>query len=306
MRLRPADRAGRILSHAASAFQPVVKHLLLPLLVLGPLSLCGQPVDGPVGYAGLRSHLKAIGTATDDAARDSASAQVKRGLGAILGSDSAFTAGFSGVPISHVEAPDGTFRLFTWNVPHADGTFRYEGFLLVARRNRHELYELRDMTGNITRPAAVQLSPENWYGAVYYEVIPVKRGARTYYTLLGWKGHSGVETRKVIEVLALGGPVPKFGAPLFPGERQRKQREVYAFAAQGSMLLRWEPARKAIVMDHLSPTTPEFAGQPAFMAPDLSYDSYTWDKDHWRLDRDIDIRGTGKDKPYKAPPKEAR
>lgn len=283
-----------------------MKRLALPLLALWPVLLAAQAPDSIRGYAQLETELLSIGTAAGDAARDSASTRVKQLLGAILQSDSAFTATFPGVPISRVDAPDGAFRLFTWNVPYADGSFLYDGFLLVHKRNGQALYELRDMTAKITRPATAQLSPENWYGALYYDVIPVKRGGRMYYTLLGWKGYSTVETRKVIEVLNLEASMPRFGAPLFPGGRQRLYREIYAFAAQASMLLRWDAARKAIVMDHLSPTNPEFADQPAFMAPDLSYDSFSWDKDHWRFERDIDVRGSDRGKPYKAPPKEGR
>lgn len=281
------------------------RHLFLPL-VLVPLLMQGQTPAIPGAYGELTDLLTTIHSGTASMEQDAANNRLKELLAVILDSDSAFTATFDGVPISHVAAPDGSFRLFTWSVPRADGSFLYEGQLLVAKRNKRELYALRDMTTHITRPTAVQLTPENWYGAVYYEVVPVKRGAKTYYTLLGWKGYSNVETRKVIEVLNLGGPMPKFGVPLFPGERQRKQREVYAFSAQASMLLRWEPARKAIVLDHLSPTRPELDGQPAFMAPDLSFDSFTWHKDHWSFQRDIDARGGGKSRPYKAPPPENR
>ena len=267
--------------------------------------LFGQ-AGNTAGYGPLTAHLKAIGDADSDAARDSVSALVKHELGAILNSDSAFTATFANVPISRVDAPDGAFRLITWNVRHNDGSFLYEGYLLVPGKKKQALYELRDMTDHITKANTVQLTPENWYGALYYAVIPVKRGSKTYYTLLGWKGFSPVETRKVIEVLSLGGSMPKFGAPLFPADRQKHQREIFAYTAQASMQLKWLPERKAIVLDHLSATNPELADQPAFMAPDLSFDSYTWDKDHWQLERDIDLRQSGRSKPYNAPPKESR
>ena len=301
---RSAHRPRRVLSRSIKRSRTVTRYLLL-LLGIAPLLLFGQ-AGSTGGYGPLTAHLKAIGDADSVSASDSASALVKKELGAILNSDSGLTASFAGVPISHVSAPDGAFRLFTWNVRHDNGSFLYEGYLLVPGRKKQALYELRDMTDHITKASTVQLTPENWYGALYYAVIPVKRGGKTYYTLLGWKGFSPVETLKVIEVLSLGGSMPKFGAPLFPADRQRHQREVFAYTAQASMQLKWMPERKAIVVDHLSPTRPEFAGQPAFMAPDLSFDSYTWDKDHWRLDRDVDLRQTGKSKPYNAPPKEGR
>lgn len=276
---------------------------LLPALF--PVMLFGQAA-GVVNYGTLTAHLQAIGNATTDAASDSASTLVKHELGILLSSDSAATASFAGVPISHVDAPDGAFRLFTWNVRRSDGSFLYEGFLLVPGHRKQRLYELRDMTDHISKAATAQLSPENWYGALYYAVVPVKRHGRMYYTLLGWKGYSTVETRKVIDVLSISGPLPKFGAPLFQAGRQWRQREVFGYTAQASMQLRWMPERKTIVVDHLSPIRAEFAGQPAFMAPDLSFDGYVWEKDHWRLERDIDMRETGKGKPYRAPPKEGR
>jgi hypothetical protein len=55
-----------------------------------------------------------------------------------------------------------------------------KAFCWCARKHGQVLTELRDMTDHITSPASVQLSQENWYGALYYEVIPVKRGAKTW------------------------------------------------------------------------------------------------------------------------------
>ncbi|MGV9012233.1 MAG: hypothetical protein ACOH13_06530 [Flavobacteriales bacterium] len=270
----------------------MIKPILFSLLL--PCAAFGQ------GYADLGGSLKAIGDASSDVARDSASALVKQRLGAILESDSAWTASFKGVPISHVEPTDGAFRLFTWNVRQADGSFRYEGFLLVRHKHGQDLVELRDMTGHITSPAIVQLSAENWYGALYYEVIPVKRGGRTWYTLLGWKGVSDLETQKVVEVLSFA-PTAKFGAAAFPDGRKRNMRKLFAYSAQGKMTLKWDAAHLSIVADHLAPTDPAFAGNPAFMAPDMTYDAYFWDKDHWEMQRDVDVRGTDKQKPFKAP-----
>lgn len=279
---------GTVLSRLPAVIKPVLLSLLLPCAAFGQ------------GYAGLSSSLKAIGEAGSDAARDSISGAVKHQLGAILESDSAWTATFSDVPISHVEPSDGAFRLFTWNVRNADGSFRYEGFLLVRQKHGQVLTELRDMTDHITSPASVQLSPENWYGALYYEVIPVKRGAKTWYTLLGWKGVSDIETQKVVEVLSLT-PTTKFGAAAFPEGRKRNMRILFAYSAQGKMTLKWDPAHLSIVADHLAPTDPAFAGNPAFTAPDMTYDAYYWDKDHWEMQRDVDVRGTDKQRPFKAP-----
>ena len=98
---------------------------------------------------------------------------------------------------------------------------------------------------------------------------------------------------------ALGRPdghEPAVAGPRAAPTRSRRWTEASFAPAFGA-------SRKAIVLDHLSPTRPELAGQPAYMAPDMSFDSYTWDKGRWRLERDIDLRGPG-GRPYKAPPKD--
>lgn len=252
--------------------------------------------------AAIRS-LKELQEARRDGERDSINAGIKAHLRALLETDDAFTADLRDLPMSRVDAPDGKFRLLTWNVPYANGSHLFEGFLLVQDKKRRVLYELRDMTPKIENASFKMLGADYWYGALYYTVVPVKRGGKTWYTLLGWKGFSNVETRKVIDVLSFKGVVPQFGAPLFGDGRVKRTREVFGFSFQSSMSLKWEQPFNRIVLDHLSPMKPEFAGQPAFMGPDLSYDAYVWERDHWLYQRDVDAR-EGQNKPWNKPPRE--
>jgi hypothetical protein len=273
----------------------------LPILALSLLlALGGKAQQGHDRLAALVTALGAQGT---DAGKEAYSDSVNKTLRQALEADDAFSASFDEVKLGRVDAPDGKFRLFTWNIAYADGRHRFEGMLLVQDRKRRVLYELRDMTERVTAPTAVELGPDNWYGAVYYAIVPTTKGGKTYYTLLGWKGHSTIETRKVIEVLSFKGGVPRFGAPLFGEGRVRRHREVFGYSFQASMSLRWDAAGKRIVLDHLAPSRADLEGQPAFYGPDLSYDAYVWDKDHWLFQRDVDARGDGPGKPWNPPPK---
>ena len=67
------------------------------------------------------------------------------------------------------------------------------------------------------------LSPENWFGAVYQELIQTSHGGKTFYTLLGWNGVDNLTERKIIEPVILRGGVPQFGAPLFRRERNLRR-----------------------------------------------------------------------------------
>lgn len=238
-----------------------------------------------------------------DAERDTISESLKRELERILQRDDAFTLDLGALPISRVDAPDGTFRLLTWNVLRSDGSHRYEGWLLARNGKKVKLHALSDGTTKLPAPESPELGSDRWYGALYYQVIPVKKGAKTYYTLLGWKGYSRVETRKVIEVLHFKGEQVRFGAPLFGSGRVKANRKVFGYSFQASMMLRHDPANARIVLDHLSPARADMEGQWAFYGPDLSYDAFVWDKDHWRFERDVDARNMQRDgRPFNAPP----
>jgi hypothetical protein len=252
----------------------------------------------------LIASAKGLPAARTDAERDSLDLRIKAGLKRLFDTPDLFTADLKDIPLSRVDAPDGTFRLFTWNLPNAVGGHRYEGLLMVQLGKKRSLHELRDLTAELNAPEIPELGPERWYGALYYQVVPVKKGGKTYYTLLGWKGYSKVETRKVVEVLSFKGGKPRFGAPLFGAGKLKKHRLVFGYSFQASMALRYEAAQERIVLDHLVPARADQEGQWAFYGPDMSYDAYVWDKGQWQYVRDIDARDDQRNgKPFKAPPK---
>lgn len=255
-------------------------------------------------HSALIARIKSLGSATTDPARDSLNALLKQDLRTLLTAGDAMEHRMEDIPLSRVDAPDGRFRLITWNVPRTDGSHTYEGFLLVRKGRSHTLIELRDKTTAITSPEVLELGPEKWYGALYYDVIPVKKGGRTWYTLLGWKGFSKVETRKVIEVLGFRGDKPRFGAALFGVGRPKPLRRIYGYSFQTSMVLRWEPEMEAILLDHLSPSRADMVGQAAYYGPDMTHDAYFWYKGEWWLEPDIDARDRRPNgRSYKPPPR---
>lgn len=277
---------------------------VLLLSVFLASAACAQPEADLVRVSG---HLSAMREAEGDHQRDSLSLLVKQELRSMLEGTDALERNFEGLPMSWLEAPDGAFRIFTWNVAYTNGTHRFEGLLLVRGRRGSLVYDLEDASATFTAPEVPETGPERWYGALYYQLATVRKGGKTYYTLLGWKGHSRVETRKVIEVLHFKGGRPRFGAPLFGTGRLRAMRQVFGFGFQATMMLRHEPEQDRIVLDHLAPSRADMDGQWAYYGPDLSFDAFIWDKGSWRFERDIDLRDTRKDgRPFNAPPPSPR
>lgn len=283
------------------------RTILVLALVLG-----GRQGLAQVSDSMLVARVAELAQAKDDSAKLRCSEALELELRSALAAPDAMTHDFNVLRISRVDAPDGKFRLFTWNIPWADGSHRYEGLLLVKDKRGNMVVELKDATDPTSVPEFATLGPDKWYGALYYDVVPVKKGGKTLYTLLGWKGFSKVETRKVVEVLMFKGTSPRFGSDVFDGLdakgkpwRAKKSRLVYGFNFEVKMSLKWAAQEGMIVMDHLSPSRQDLGGQWPFYGPDLSYDGYRWQKNHWVYLRDIDARQKdGGSVPWNRPPRQ--
>ena len=98
------------------------------------------------------------------------------------------------------------FRIYNWNLPIANGSNLYFCFLQIpekSSKNTFRIIELRDLSDSIPDPEhSALIRPSNWYGALYYKIIPERSGTGMIYTLLGWEGTSLSEMQKIIEILS--------------------------------------------------------------------------------------------------------
>jgi len=128
-----------------------------------------------------------------------------------------------------------------------------------------------------------------WFGAEYYKIIPVY-GAKTYYTLLGWKGNTIESTKKVIEILSFKDNKPELGMAVFDGNGKVRKRVVFEYTRQASMLLRYVPDQNLIVFDHLAPPDKKLKDKPQSYGPDLTYDGYKLKNGRWFFVENLDMK----------------
>ena len=143
--------------------------------------------------------------------------------------------------ISVLTSPDRQVRLFTWAVVRDNGEFECFG-IVQYYSDRDEEYlsvQLRDRSEDILNREESLLSPDNWLGAVYQDIIQVSVGDRTWYTLLGWNGVDNLTERKIIEPLTVRGATLQFGGPLFRRERNLR-RIVLEYANDAMVNLSYE------------------------------------------------------------------
>lgn len=229
----------------------------------------------------------------DDYLLEKAVERIQTQLENALQKPSSFEYDFEALPISKLQSDDGKVRVITWNVPQEDGTHEYFGFVQYKSKNKYRATRLTDASEHLVQPEKMKLKPNQWYGALYYDIITIKSGKRNFYTLLGWDGHSYKMSQKVVEVLgfkASGEPV--FGANLFKIHKKTAKRIILRYSSNARVTLKYEKRKKRIIFDHLSPFKPQYAGVYEYYGPDMYHDALVYKKGKWWLDTIVDIKNT--------------
>lgn len=228
--------------------------------------------------------------ATNDLEKEEKNTLFKNELISFLETDNAYDYSFSRLKtMGVITSPDNTFKIYTWNVERDDFTHKYECLILRYddRRKRFNLIEFADESEVLPeRPEGV-ISSNSWYGALYYQIIPFQKGAKDMYIVLGWDGFTSMSNRKIIDVLYFSGNTAKLGSPIFKMGDDTKRRLFYEHAENATMSLRYDEQYNRILMDHLSPESPNLKGFHQYYVPDMSYDALVEEKGKWYLKEDV-------------------
>src|SRR5690554_48557 len=162
--------------------------------------------------------------------------------------------------IATITSPDKAFRLFNWNQAHFDGTYTYYAFILLPQNGKYiELEDVGVLSKDLENKT---LKPSNWYGALYYEILPVQQKKESYYVLIGWDGNNQLSNKKVLDALSIDkkGNVT-IGKPVFQTTSGMAHRQVLEYAKQARVNLRYMAKKDAIIFDRLEPEKAGLVGQ---------------------------------------------
>ncbi|HLU86988.1 MAG TPA: hypothetical protein VKZ44_04475, partial [Taishania sp.] len=270
--------------------------LIFILLVVFSLSATAQNLSAM--ETELATLLDKLRTAQNDSEKQEANVKFKSKLEEVIQLPGAFDHPFSSLKtVGTVKSPDNVFRLFNWNVEQDDLTQKYYCYILRfdEKSKKYKLIELKDNSLMLPQRPTEILEADNWYGALYYKIIPSKKGSKTIYTVLGWDGNNSVSTMKVIDVLNFSGNTVRLGSPIFKMNKETLKRVFFEYSKKTTMYLSYEEQYDRIIYDHLAPETPALVGMYSMYVPDLSYDALVNDNGKWVLKEDV--IGVNKDEP---------
>lgn len=267
---------------------------IIPLILLLSFS---SSIFGQKNYSQLREKeeelsklLTELRATKGDAELNEANEKFKKAFGKALEMDNAFDFPFASLnTVGKIYSDDELVRVITWNVQYEDLMHNYFSFIMKKdeRRDRVDVIELKRQKQHFGMIQEETVTNENWYGALYYDIIDVQRRNRTYYTLLGYDANDQRSSIKLIDVLYFTGKIPNFGYPLFDVTQGRAKRVIFEHSNKATMSLRYDEQRDKIVFDHLTPESPGLKEFREFYVPDMSYDAYDWDGKQWVRIEDI-------------------
>jgi len=238
----------------------------------------------------LKANLEQLRAAKNNSEKNKFNSLFKAKLEETIQLEGAFDHPFSSLQtVGSIKSPDNAFRFFNWNVEQDDLTQKYYCYILHfdARMKKYKIIELKDNSFMLPHRPSEILEAENWYGALYYKIIPINRSGKTVYTLLGWDGNTSMSNVKVIDVLSFGGNSVKLGSPIFKNGKETVKRVFFEYSKKTTMFLNYEEQYSRIMFDHLAPETAALTGMYSTYVPDLSYDAYVLKDGKWILSEDV-------------------
>lgn len=181
-------------------------------------------------------------------------------------------------------SPGKAFRLYNWNVPLNDGTHLYECFIQYYNKSKSEIYltRMKDKSRQIVNPEMPGLNAENWFGALYYEIIEKKSGRNSDYVLLGINFNDRYSNYKIIEALNFSGRgKPVFNNAIFYFGKSRKKRVLFQYNEKAVMMLKYEEKVQTIIFDRLYPLEAKYKGDYRYYVPDVTNDGLVYKNGRW-------------------------
>ena len=192
--------------------------------------------------------------------------------------------------VSHLYAPDSSFRIFSWQFTRDSSYCRQRGAIQMRTADGSlKLFPLLDMSDFTTEPQDSIRTGKNWIGCIYYSVLLRTFNGKNFYTLLGFDDNNALSTKKWMEVLyfdTLGNP--RFGGPFFSiptgqikaGGGGKQARFYIEFKKDGHARMSYDKDLDMIVYDHLIPEDGKSEKASSFV-PDGDYQGFKWVNGKW-------------------------
>ncbi len=266
------------------------KFALLFISFFALHNLYSQSIDMLKAEDELLFLLDDLRSAGNNKEKKEANSNFKAKLKIVLQDKAALDYPFSKLTtVGIINSSDKKMRIINWNVEQDDYSHIYNCFVLHAgsRQKKYTATELIDKSFGMPMHPTGSITSDNWYGALYYQIIPVKKGSKMLYTVLGWDYNSTMSQMKIIDVIYFTGSLVKLGSPIFKEGKTTKRRVFFEHSKKAAMSLKYEKDRNRIIFNQLAPESPALAKLRSFYVPSFVFDAFILEGSKWIFKEDV-------------------
>ena len=253
-------------------------------------------IKGQVNLHGTDQILKnlfdRLAIAADDSARIRLNDSIDIILSGYVRSDSVFIHRFRNIRyLGQIQPADSRVKIITWNLVLRNSKSRYYCYFInKSGKSKNIVYKLTSDYKEAPINSDIIYSGSDWYGALYYDIRPIREGNKLYWIVLGVDYGNPSITRKIIDVVEFGSDgTLTFGRKIFSKDNGLSYRVVLEYSSEAVVSLKFI-SDKIIAFDHLVPVSAGSSNNREMYAPEFSYDGYSLDKGLWKYKENIDLR----------------
>ena len=184
--------------------------------------------------------------------------------------------------ISSLYPQDSSFVLLSWQYPNGDSYYHNGGAVYFSSGKS---VWLKPAWEDVNKALYRSLSPEQWYGAIYFQMLESECPQKNCYTLLGYRHGTKNTKSKLVDVICINDEAITFGKPFLRfqeenGKVDKRNRHVINYSASANCVLNYNPMESLIQFDHVV-SLPGHKGE-LLRVPDGSYEAFECSQGGWR------------------------
>ncbi len=192
--------------------------------------------------------------------------------------------------LGQISTRDSKLKIVTWNLILHDSKSRYYCYFINGNGKHNSVYKLTGPYREEPVRSDTVYSMSDWYGALYYDIRPLKKDNQLYWILLGVDFGNPTVTRKIIDVMSFtpGGDIV-LGKKWFTDSGKTNYRVVIEYSSDAVVSLKFL-SDKSIVFDHLVPFASSQEDSREHYGPEYSFDGYSYEKGMWKFRSGVNVK----------------
>ncbi len=186
---------------------------------------------------------------------------------------------------------DSSFRIFNWEIKHAENIVRYYGAIQFNEKDLHLVPLIDNSTEEMDSPEDSSFSIKNWYGGIIYKIKTVEfPDGHKLYTTFSTNRNGRLSNKKIMDILFLDDRKPAhWGLPIINTPEGPKNRYILEFNKLANVSFNYNEEKGLVIFDELRSEVNNKKLRYTYI-PIGEYHGFSWNGKSWNyIDKLVEV-----------------